>query len=98
VGLPEKAERASILRVHARGRPFSPEVDFDDLAERTAGFSGAELERLVREAAMQAMRELLIARDNGANTAELSIERRHVEAARAAEHQNCRDDTRAPQS
>ena len=90
VGLPEKAERAAILRVHARGRPFSPEVDFDDLAERTAGFSGAELERVVREAAMQAMRELLIARDNGADTAELCIERRHVDAARAAEHQNCR--------
>ena len=94
VGLPDTDERAAVLRVHARGRPFSPDVDFDALAERTAGFSGAELERLVRESAMHAMRELLLARDNGETQSTLRIEPRHVEKARAAEHQNCRADVR----
>lgn len=56
VGLPDVRGRESILKVHARGKPISKEVDFADWARLTAGFSGADLENLVNEAAIFAAR------------------------------------------
>jgi SpoVK/Ycf46/Vps4 family AAA+-type ATPase len=87
IDLPGEADRAAILRVHARGRPFEPGLDFDALARRTQGCSGADLERVMREAAMAAVRERLTSGDH--KTATLSIESRHVDAA-LREHWTCR--------
>ena len=53
--LPDKAARREILRIHARDTPAAPSVDFDGLADRTAGYSGGDLAALVREAAMLAI-------------------------------------------
>ena len=56
VSLPDKAGRAAILRVHARGKKIDPSVDFDALAQRTVGFSGADLDNVLNEAAILAVR------------------------------------------
>ena len=57
VGLPDRAGRVQILRVHARGKPVSQSVDFERLARSTPGFSGADLANLVNEAALMAARD-----------------------------------------
>ncbi len=56
VPLPNQAERAAILAVHARGKKPAPEVDWDVIARATPGFSGADLANLVNEAAINAVR------------------------------------------
>ena len=59
VGAPDLAGRRSILSVHAKGKPFAGDVDFESLAKRTVGMSGADLANVINEAA------LLTARENG---------------------------------
>jgi cell division protease FtsH len=59
VAQPDLAGRRGILRVHARGKPFAPDVDLDIIARRTAGFTGADLANVINEGA------LLTARHNG---------------------------------
>ena len=56
VSLPDKNARAQILRVHARNKRFAPDVNFDNIAQRTPGFSGAELANVLNEAALLAVR------------------------------------------
>ena len=56
VGNPDVVGREAILRVHARGKQFDPDVSFDSIAKTTAGFSGADLENLLNEAALLAAR------------------------------------------
>ncbi|MCB8967791.1 MAG: ATP-dependent zinc metalloprotease FtsH [Ardenticatenaceae bacterium] len=56
VDLPDIKGREMILKVHARGKPVAKEVSFDDMARLTAGFSGADLENLLNEAAIFAAR------------------------------------------
>merc|ERR1719356_560586 len=56
VDLPDYKGRAKILGVHARGKPLEPDVDLDAIARRTPGFSGAQLENLMNEAAISAAR------------------------------------------
>ena len=49
---PDLNGRAQILKVHAKGKPFSKDVDLDALAKRTAGMSGADLANVLNEAAL----------------------------------------------
>jgi cell division protease FtsH len=56
VDLPERHGREAILKIHARGVPLAPDVNLEDMARVTAGFSGADLENLVNEAALAAAR------------------------------------------
>ena len=56
VGLPGRAERLSILKLHSRGKPLSKEVCLEEIAAQTIHFSGASLENLLNEAAMLAAR------------------------------------------
>lgn len=56
VGLPDKNGREAILKVHARNKKVSSEVDFGNIASRTPGFSGAQLENVLNEAAILAVR------------------------------------------
>ncbi len=58
ISLPDAKGRAAILAVHARNKKFTSDVDFEDIAKRIPGFSGADIENLLNEAA------LLAARDN----------------------------------
>jgi transitional endoplasmic reticulum ATPase len=55
---PDVDARREILAVHTAGKPLAEDVALDGLADRTDGFSGAELESLVRDASMRAIREL----------------------------------------
>lgn len=56
VDLPDVRGREAILKVHARGKPIASEVDLKEVARLTAGFSGADLENLINEAAIFAAR------------------------------------------
>ncbi|HDO19624.1 MAG TPA: AAA family ATPase [Thermoplasmatales archaeon] len=57
VPAPDKAARLEILKIHTRGMPLAKDVSLEELAERTDGYSGADIEALCREAAMNALRE-----------------------------------------
>jgi len=56
VGLPDRLGRIGILKVHARNKPFDEDVSLVQLANRTPGFSGADLANLLNEAAILATR------------------------------------------
>jgi len=59
IGVPDKRARKEILQVHTRNMPLAKDVDLDELAEVTHGFTGADLAALCREAAMHALRRVL---------------------------------------
>ena len=56
VSLPDKAGREAIFKVHSRNKKVDPTVDFAQLAKRTVGFSGADIENIMNEAAILAVR------------------------------------------
>ena len=56
VPLPTRKARREILKIHAKNKPFDDEVDLDTIASSTPGFSGADLENLLNEAALLAGR------------------------------------------
>ena len=70
VDLPDKGGRVEILALHARGKRLAPDVTPDSVAKLTPGFVGADLENLLNEAAIHAVRE-----------DRTEIERHHVEEA-----------------
>jgi transitional endoplasmic reticulum ATPase len=81
IGAPNEAGRREILAVQARGVPLGDDVDLDAVAARTHGFVGADLETLVKEAGMTALRR---ARAEETPTEEIAVERRDVEQALAS--------------
>ena len=87
VGLPDEEARRAILQVHGSDKPVAADVDLDELAGETAGYSGADLQALIRQASIRAIREF--ARDVGPAEAnerapEVDITPAHLEAAREA--------------
>ena len=56
VGLPDVGGREEILKIHSEKKPLAPDVDLKTIAKATAGYSGAELENLMNEAAIYAAR------------------------------------------
>jgi len=83
---PDQTARKEILSVHTGGMSLGEDVDLGELAADTAGYSGAELESLVRTASMRAIREIAttIDPDDADDYAdELTVEKSHFEAARA---------------
>jgi transitional endoplasmic reticulum ATPase len=57
VGPSEKKGRLEILKIHTKNMPLAKDVDINDLAERTEGYVGSDIESLCREAAMLALRK-----------------------------------------
>ncbi|MDO4477489.1 MAG: ATP-dependent zinc metalloprotease FtsH [Lachnospiraceae bacterium] len=57
VGMPDVKGREEILKVHTRNKPLSEDINLEEIARTTAGFSGADLENLMNEAAITAARE-----------------------------------------
>ena len=57
VSAPDMRGRKAILNVHAKGKPLAQDADMEGLAKRTVGFSGADLENVVNEAALLTARE-----------------------------------------
>jgi len=69
---PDSRTRLEILKIHTKKVPLSPDVNLQEIAERTEGYTGADLEALVREAVMIALREKLEVRQ---------ITKQHFESA-----------------
>ena len=59
VNYPDLKGREAILKVHARGKPIAPDVELLTIAKSTAGFTGADLENVLNEAALLAARKNL---------------------------------------
>jgi len=59
IGLPDRNGRLQVLHIHTRGMPLAEDVDLENIASRTHGFVGADLEALAKEAAMGALRRIL---------------------------------------
>ena len=59
VGYPDIKGREEILKVHAKGKPLAPDVELNKIAQQTVGFTGADLENLLNEAALLAARKNL---------------------------------------
>lgn len=57
IGFPDATTRRAILKIHIKGKPFDTSVNIDDLVEITAGMSGAQIENLLNEALLNALRE-----------------------------------------
>ena len=57
VSLPDRKGREAIFKVHSRGKTLAPDVDFAALAKRTVGFSGADIENIMNEAAILSIRK-----------------------------------------
>ncbi len=81
IGAPNEGGRREILAVHTRGIPLGDEVDLDAVAARTHGFVGADIESLVKEAGMTALRR---ARGAGTPVAEIHVKHHDVERALAS--------------
>lgn len=63
VRLPDLEERKYILKIHAKNKPFAKELDWEKVARRTVGFSGADLENMLNEAAIAVARANKLAID-----------------------------------
>ena len=59
MGVPDKRGRKEVLQIHTRGMPMDADVSLDDLASQTHGFVGADMQSLVKEAAMKSLRRML---------------------------------------
>ena len=59
IGVPDKKDRLEIMQIHTRGMPLAENVRLDDIAAKTHGFVGADLQLLCKEAAMKALRRIL---------------------------------------
>ena len=105
VDLPDVFGRRRILAVHARGKPLEPDVDLSAISRRTPGFSGAQLENLMNEAALSAARKgkatigweevdgaldrLIVGLEKKGGTAMLSLKQVEVVAYHEAGHAIC---------
>jgi transitional endoplasmic reticulum ATPase len=85
VPTPDEQARRDILRVHTDGKPLAEDIDLRALAADTAGYSGADLEALIRTASMRAIREVAdgLDPDEAAERADdVLIQQEHIAAAR----------------
>ncbi len=57
VGLPDRDTRIEIFKIHTKNMPLSKDVDFEELADMTEGYSGADIEAICREAGMNVIRD-----------------------------------------
>jgi transitional endoplasmic reticulum ATPase len=82
---PDKEARKEIFRIHLKNKPLAEDVKLEELAEKTEGYSGADIEAVCREAGMLAIREALksgVSREEAKEIAKkIKITRRHFEEA-----------------
>ena len=83
IGLPDEQARKEILKIHTAKKPLADDVKIEDLAKRTAEFSGADLGALVSEAVMLAIRECVLAGKGKeeAQVCDYKLEAKHFEDA-----------------
>ncbi|MEM2378031.1 MAG: AAA family ATPase, partial [Candidatus Korarchaeum sp.] len=82
---PDKEARLQILRIHTKGKPLAPDVDLEELAARTEGYTGADLANLVNLATLMALREHINKykdpKEATAHKSELLVTKRHFDEA-----------------
>ena len=81
VPVPDKEARKEIFRIHLRGRPLSEDVDIEKLAEKTEGYTGADIEAVCNEATILALREYIQSGRDPENPRDAKIEMKHFEEA-----------------
>ena len=90
VGEPDEAARREIFEIHTKDRPLADDVDLDELVEQTAGYVGADIEAICREAAQASVREYVAASD--ADVDDIHLTMTHFEEALEAVSGNVRDE------
>ncbi len=80
VGAPDEEGRREIFRIHTRDRPLAADVDLDDLAARTEGYVGADIQAVCREAAAAAVRAFV---EGGEDVDDIFLTAAHFETALA---------------
>ncbi len=82
---PDKKAREEIFKIHLRGKPLDKDVDIEELAKKTEGYSGADIEAICREAGMLAIREAIkpgMSKEEAKKVAEsIKITKKHFEEA-----------------
>lgn len=86
VNLPDLEERIFILKIHAKGKPFAEGVAWERVAKRTVGFSGADLENMLNEAA------IMIARQNRTEVTMTDIEEAAMKVKLGPSKKRLKDD------
>ena len=81
VSAPDTAARQRILEIHLRGKPVAAEVDLEELARRTEGLNGAEIETVCRRAGLLAVRALVARGGEGDEPSSMSIDNKMFQAA-----------------
>ena len=81
VPIPDKDARKEIFKIHLRGRPLAEDVDIDKLAEKTEGYTGADIEAVCNEATILALREFIQSGKNPDEPKDAKIEMKHFEEA-----------------
>ncbi len=81
VPLPDKGARKEIFRIHLRGRPLAEDVDIEKLADRTEGYTGADIEAVCNEATILALREYIQSGKDPENPQDAKISMKHFEEA-----------------
>ncbi len=81
VPMPDKEARKEIFKIHLRGKPLAEDVDIDKLAEKTEGYSGADIEAVCNEATMLAIRDYISKGNNPDNPKDAEIAMKHLEDA-----------------
>ena len=81
VPVPDKEARKEIFNIHLRGKPLAEDVDVEKLAEKTEGYTGADIEAVCNEATMLAIREYISEGKNPENPEEAKIAMKHFEEA-----------------
>lgn len=59
IGVPDRKDRKEILMIHTRGMPLEKDVDLDELANITHGYTGADISSLIKEAAMKTLKRII---------------------------------------
>ena len=81
VPVPGKKAREEIFRIHLRGKPLAEDVKIEELAEKTEGYTGADIEAICNEATMLAIREYITNHGDPENPKKAKIFMRHFEEA-----------------
>jgi transitional endoplasmic reticulum ATPase len=78
---PDLEARKQIFAIHARGKPLADDVSLDDLAERTEGYTGADIAAICNEAVMSSIREYISTGGKDEDLKKLKLEPRHFNEA-----------------
>ncbi|HSX39279.1 MAG TPA: ATP-dependent zinc metalloprotease FtsH [Candidatus Saccharimonadales bacterium] len=87
IPLPDKTDRAEIIKIHMRGKPFAENVQIEKIARKTVGFSGADIENMLNEAA------ILAARENRTTISEADLEEAALKVTIGSERKTLQSDS-----